>query len=224
MCKVISAQVSTRLRSHSGVLCTDIKMIFPVYMVDVPNLFENPILCVYYLTYQPSSTNTMGMAASSEKKKALLASGTLNPHPEAVQSALFADGDFFDPRDRAQVKYEMLRVHRVEGVTVTEACRQFGFSRESFYQVRDAFQSQGFQSFLPAKRGRKGPSKLKGEALEFALAKKQEEPQIDPGQLAELIAQRYGIEVHRTTVQRALKKKPRVSATQRPQPRAGQRR
>ena len=51
-----------------------------------------------------------------------------------------------------------------------------------------------------------GPSKLKGEALEFALAKKQEEPQIDPGQLAELIAQRYGIEVHRTTVQRALKK------------------
>jgi hypothetical protein len=41
------------------------------------------------------------MSASSEKKKALLASGTLNPHPEAVQSALFT-GDFFDPHDRAQ--------------------------------------------------------------------------------------------------------------------------
>jgi transposase len=224
MCKLISAQTSTLVRSHRGVLYADISTMHWFERDYVPDISENPVWCVYDLTYQSSSTNTMDMAASSQKKKALLASGTLNPHPEAVQSALFADGDFFDPRDKAQVKYEMLRVHRVEGVTVTEACRQFGFSRESFYQVREAFQSQGFQSFLPAKRGRKGPSKLKGEALEFALAKKQEEPQIDPGQLAGLIAQRYGIEVHRTTVQRALKKKPRASAERRPQSRSGQRR
>lgn len=224
MCKVISAQMSTVFCSRLGVLCANIDQIMVFERSDLTETSNNRIECVDYLTYRPSSTNRLGMAASSEKKKALSASGTLNPHPEAVQSALFADGDFFDPRDRAQVKYEMLRVHRVEGVTVTEACRQFGFSRESFYQIRDAFQGQGFQSFLPAKRGRKGPSKLKGEALEFALAKKQEEPQIDPGQLAELIAQRFGIAVHRTTVQRALKKKPRVSATRRPQSGAGQRR
>jgi len=152
------------------------------------------------------------MTVSTQKRKALLASGTLNPHPEAVQSELFTEGDFFDPHDKAQVKYEMLRIHEVEGITVTEASRQFGFSRESFYQIRDAFQQQGFDSFLPAKRGRKGPSKLKGEALEFALAKKQEEPEVDPGRLANLIAQRYGVEVHRTTVQRALKKKRRSPA------------
>ena len=224
MCKLISAQVSTLLRSNWDVLHAHSHPFQVAIARYVPETPENPILCAYVLTCQPSSTNTMDMATSSEKKKALLASGTLNPHPEAVQSALFADGDFFDPRDKAQVKYEMLRVHRVEGVTVTEACRQFGFSRESFYQIRDAFHEQGFHSFLPAKRGRKGPSKLKGEALEFALAKKQEEPQIDPGQLAELIARRYGIEVHRTTVQRALKKKPRASATRRPQSRAGQHR
>ena len=42
------------------------------------------------------------------KRKALLASGTLNPHPEAVRSELF-HMDFFDPYDFAQVKYEMLR-------------------------------------------------------------------------------------------------------------------
>ena len=224
MCKLISAQMSTLIGSRLGLLHVDINQLFVVQWVDVPGIPENSNVCVYFLTYQPSSTNKMDMAASSEKKKALLASGTLNPHPEAVQSALFADGDFFDPRDKAQVKYEMLRVHRVEGVTVTEACRQFGFSRESFYRVRDAFQSQGLHSFLPAKRGRKGPSKLKGEALEFALATNQQELQIDPGQLAELIARRYGIEVHRTTVQRALKKKPRVPATRRPRSRAGRRR
>ncbi len=164
------------------------------------------------------------MTLSSQKRKALLASGTLNPHPEAVQSELFSAENFFDPHDKAQVKYEMLRIHQVEGMTVTEACRQFGFSRESFYQIRDTFHQQGFSAFLPAKRGRKGPSKLKGEALEFALAKKQEEPEIDPGRLATLVAQRYGIEVHRTTVQRALKKKPRTPATQRLQSRVGRHR
>ncbi len=163
------------------------------------------------------------MSTSTQKKKALLASGTLNPHPEAVQSALFT-GDFFDPLDRAQVKYEMLRAKQVEGITVTEACRQFGFSRESFYQIRDAFHQQGFNAFLPAKRGRKGPSKLKGEALAFALTKKQEEPEIDPGRLAVLISQRYDIEVHRTTVLRALKKKRRTPATRRALSRMGRRR
>jgi transposase len=181
------------------------------------------LLCVYYLTYQAAFANKKYMAAPTQKKKALLASGTLNPHPEAVQSALFT-GDFFDPHDRAQVKYEMLRAKQGEGITVTKACRQFGFSRESFYQIREAFEAQGFQSFLPAKRGRKGPSKLKGEALEFVLAKKQEAPDIEPGRLAELVAERYGVEVHRTTVQRALKKKRRAPAIRRPRIRAERRR
>ena len=36
------------------------------------------------------------MSASPQKKQALLATGTLNPHPETVQSVLFT-GDFFDP-------------------------------------------------------------------------------------------------------------------------------
>jgi len=142
------------------------------------------------------------------KKKALLASGTLNPHPETVRSELFKM-DFFDPCDRAQVKYEMLRSHAVDGDPVAEACRQFGFSRESFYQIQQVFGELGFSSFLPRKPGRKGPVKLKGEVLAFALAKKKENPDIDPAQLAVLIKQRYGVEIHRTTVMRGMKKKRR---------------
>src|SRR5215469_9994668 len=57
------------------------------------------------------------------KRKALLASGTLNPHPEAVRSELFHT-DFFDPYDFAQVKYEMLRAHSVDEDAVAEVCRQ----------------------------------------------------------------------------------------------------
>lgn len=147
------------------------------------------------------------------KKKVLRASGTLNPHPKDVRSELFTM-DFFDPWDRAQVKYEMLRAHSVDGDSVAEACRQFGFSRESFYQIQQAFSELGFTSFLPGKRGRKGPVKLKGEVLEFALEKKKENPDMDPAQLAALIKQRYGTEIHRTTVMRGMKKK-RRSPTER---------
>ena len=162
------------------------------------------IVCVYYLTYRPACIIDLLMTTPA-KKKALLASGTLNPHPEDVRSELFKM-DFFDPWDRAQVKYEMLRAHSVDGDPVAEACRQFGFSRESFYQIQQAFSALGFISFLPGKPGRKGPVKLKAELLEFALEKKKENPDLDPAQLAVLIKQRYGTEIHRTTLMRGIKK------------------
>jgi transposase len=146
------------------------------------------------------------------KRKALRDSGTLNPHPEAVHSELF-HMEFFDPYDFAQVKSEMLRAHSVDEDPVAEVCRQFGLSRESFYQIQQAFRELGFSSFLPRKRGRKGPLKLKGEVLEFALAQQKEQPDIDPGRLAALIEKRYDIALHRTTVLRGLKKKLR-SATE----------
>lgn len=144
------------------------------------------------------------------KKKVLREAGTLNPHPEDVRSALFTM-EFFDAWDRAQVKYEMLRAHSVDGDAVAEACRQFGFSRESFYQIQQAFGEKGFISFLPGKRGRKGPVKFRDELLTFALEEKKQHPDRDPAQLAALIAQRYGTEIHRTTIMRGLKKKRRVS-------------
>ena len=162
-------------------------------------------MCRYGLTYYAVRVIDLFMTTPA-KKKALLASGTLNPHPETVRSELFTM-DFFDSCDRAQVKYEMLRSHAVDGDPVAEACRQFGFSRESFYQIERAFRDLGFGSFLPGKRGRKGPFKLKGEVLEFALEKKKENPEIDPAQLAALIKEHYGMEIHRTTVMRGMKKK-----------------
>jgi transposase len=162
-------------------------------------------LCDNYLTHCARCVIWFSMTTSA-KREALLASGTLNPHPEAVRSALF-HVDFFDPYDFAQVKYEMLRAHSVDEDPVAEVCRQFGLSRESFYQIQQAFQELGFSSFLSRKRGRKGPVKLKGELLEFALAQKKENPTIDPGHLAALIQERYGIAIHRTTVLRGLKKK-----------------
>src|SRR5215472_5136582 len=162
-------------------------------------------VCTNILTHDARCVIGVPMTTPA-KREALRASGTLNPHPEAVRSALF-QMDFFDPYDFAQVKYEMLRAHSVDEDPVAEVCRQFGLSRESFYQIQQAFQKLGFSSFLSRKRGRKGPVKLKGELLDFALAQKKENPTIDPGHLAALIQERYGIAIHRTTVLRGLKKK-----------------
>ena len=138
-------------------------------------------VCIKCLTYGLGCIIESFMITPA-KQKALVASGTLNPHPEAVRSELFHT-DFFDPYDFAQVKYEMLRAHSVDEDAVAEVCRQFGLSRESFYQIQQAFQELGFSSFLPRKRGRKGPVKLKGEVLEFALAQKKGESRDRPGAL-----------------------------------------
>lgn len=171
------------------------------------------VKCIYVWTYYAAVIYTLPMALPPHKKKALAASGTLNLHPEAVANELFTTHPFFDAHDRAQVKYEMLRSQQLQGLSVSEACRQFGFSRESFYQIRATFSDQGFASLLPGKPGRKGPSKLKDEALKFALDQHELHPQLDPGSLAARVRERYGVDVHRTTVMRALKKKRRKTAS-----------
>jgi hypothetical protein len=63
-------------------------------------------MCIKFLTYCLGCIIGSSMTTPA-KRKALLASGTLNPHPEAVRSELF-HMDFFDPYDFAQVKYEIV--------------------------------------------------------------------------------------------------------------------
>ncbi len=69
----------------------------------------------------------------SRKRQQLAASGTLNPTPEKVQDHLFQSYAFFDPDDALQVKYEMLRRVDRDGRSVTQAAKDFGFSRRHFY-------------------------------------------------------------------------------------------
>ena len=53
----------------------------------------------------------------------------LTEPPEASDSA------FFDPNDLVQVKYEMLRAHVVDGISVVAAADTHGYSRAAFYLV-----------------------------------------------------------------------------------------
>ncbi len=128
----------------------------------------------------------------------------LNPHPDTVRDELFVSDDFFDPRDLPQVKYEMLRRVVHDKKPVSQSASDFGFSRVSFYQARDAFQSEGLSGLLPRKRGPKNRHKLTGEIMNFVNKVREREETISPVSLAQQIQERFGIHVHPRSVQRAV--------------------
>ena len=145
-----------------------------------------------------------GSKTPDQKLVALTASGTVNPHPEAVRDPAFVGNEFFDSRDLVQVKYEMLRRVRVEGGSIAEAADQFGLSRPTFYKAQAEFARAGLAGLLPGKRGPRGAHKLTAEVLEFIERVQAEEAGLDAPALAERINQHFGYSVHRRTVERAL--------------------
>jgi transposase len=145
------------------------------------------------------------------KTEALREEGTLNPTPEKVRDPKFREGEFFDPRDAVQVKYEMLRRVSSDSASVSDAADEYGVSRPTYYQVKANFDEAGIAGLAPRKRGPQGPHKLHGDVLAFLRA------QLVPGgplrarELARLIRQEFGFDVHPRTIERAIggKKPPR---------------
>lgn len=138
------------------------------------------------------------------KLAALEESGTANPHPQAVRDPAFAGSDFFDPQDLVQVKYEMLRRVRAEGLSVADSALLFGVSRPTFYKAQADFDRSGLVGLLPAKRGPHGAHKITAEVLRFIEDLRAQEAGLDVPTLTERIWQQFGLKVHRRTVERAL--------------------
>jgi len=142
----------------------------------------------------------------ARRRQALSEQGAGHPHPDAVTDPLFRDSAFFDPNDLVQVKYEMLRSVQEEGRAVVEAAQVFGLSRPVFYVTQAVFQREGLPGLLPRKRGPKRPHKLNEEAMTVLLEAVQAAGRIPKGEeLARLLAQRFGIEVHPRSILRRLR-------------------
>ena len=143
-------------------------------------------------------------ASRRSKADSLREEGTLNESPEKVRDSKFLEGEFFDPRDIVQVKYEMLRRARVESDSVTHVAEEYGFSRPTYYQARASFDKAGIAGLVPKKRGPRGRHKLSGEVLAFL------ERHVVPGQpirareLARLVRQEFKLDVHPRTIERVL--------------------
>ena len=110
------------------------------------------------------------MARRHPKREFLEQSGALHRWPDRVQADLFERHRFFDPFDKVQVKYEMLRAHVVDGRSVVAVAKEFGFSRETYYLTLAAFSEMGVLGLADGKPGRPGPLKLTDEAADWVLA------------------------------------------------------
>jgi len=142
----------------------------------------------------------MFMSAAT-RRRILEQAGLLHPRPEAVTAPLF-DGreSFFLDLDKVQVKYEMLRAHVLDGLSATAAAEQHGYSRAAFYLITAAFAEAGMRGLLDEPRGRRGPLKLTPRVLAFLAAA---DRTASGAQLASEIERRFGLSLHRRTIERA---------------------
>jgi hypothetical protein len=137
--------------------------------------------------------------SEASRLRALAEAGLLHPAAEAVAAPRFSNGTgFFLAADKVQVKYEMLRAHRVDQVLVTEAAALHGYSRAAFYLVSASFDQLGMAGLLDERRGRRGPVKVTPQIVEFIRF----EASGSGAQIAGQVAARFGVRLHRRTVER----------------------
>ncbi len=146
----------------------------------------------------------MAPKGEDPKVQALRAERSLNPRPGAVRDERFAASEFLDPRDLVQVKYEMVRRVRVDGDTVARSAQEFGFSRPSFYEAAAALDAGGLAGLVPARPDPRRAHKLTDEVLTFARERLTAEPGLRSADLVDLISERFGVRVHRRSIERAL--------------------
>jgi transposase len=93
---------------------------------------------------------------------------------------------------------------RVDGQSVSQSAAGFGLSRPSYYQALAAFDAGGLPALLPKKPGPRRAHKLSEEVMTALLEALAEEPQLGPRELVELAEARFGLSVHRRSIERAL--------------------
>ena len=158
----------------------------------------------YRICWTLGERSGMAGQAADGKARELERSRTLNAHPEKVSDEAFSASVFCDARDVVQVKYEMVRRVEADGVSVSAAAGAFGFSRQSYYTAAAALADGGLQALVPAKPGPRGAHKLTGEVLDHLEGLRVADPSVRAAELAEAVAERFGVRVHPRSIERAL--------------------
>jgi transposase len=138
------------------------------------------------------------------KSEALAQDGALNPHPEAVRDRLFIGNPFFDPKDLVQVRYEMVRRHCADGVSISDVATAFGVTRPTFYKAQSALAAAGLLGLVPHLRGPKGGHKISDDVVAFLTNLKAASPELTMSQCLAAIEAQFSIKVHRRSLERAL--------------------
>lgn len=167
-----------------------------------------------YLINVTVMARSKAQRSEDSKTRSLREHHALHGHPENIRDEAFQKYEFLDPRDKVQVRYEMLRRRRVEGKPVAEVARSFGMSRQAFYVTDATFSEHGIPGLLPRRRGPRGAHKCTDEVLDFV------ERWVAEGEetLVEAIRRRFSVKINPRSIERALarrkKKRARKQETQ----------
>jgi transposase len=129
---------------------------------------------------------------------------TFHRHPENVVDEVFRSNDFFDPRDLVQVRYEMLRRHRIDGKAVSDVAHSFGVSRQAFYVTDASFRNRGLPGLLPRRRGPRRAHKCTDEILDFVEQWRETDGK---DSVVEAVRRRFGVTLNPRSIERALKRR-----------------
>jgi transposase len=165
---------------------------------------------VFIVTRRFKETGVPKPRKSDPKVLELQRNRTLNPHAATVADPLFKTNPFFDSRDLLQVRYEMLRRHSIEGMSIRDSALAFGVSRPTFYHVQAALTQSGLAGLLPKQRGPKERHKLSDAVLDYVHALKIAEPGLTTAQCVQAIEKHFGMTIHRRSLERALRGKKKL--------------
>lgn len=177
------------------------------YLVIIKNTLTDVIKCVKLYLHFIRMDGIMKQKDQDQKREALKKHGVLHKRPEQVTDELFQQGDFFDPRDLVQVKYEMLRRVRVDGMPIRAVAHAFGFSRPSLYKAKSAFERDSLVGLVPAKTGPRRAHKLNEAVITFIKEERDSDASLPVGKLAGRIKERFGLVVHPRSIERTLQRK-----------------
>jgi len=100
----------------------------------------------------------------------------------------------------------MIRAGRVENISVAQACKLFGFSREYFYKLERSFMARGYVGLLGSTMGRRPIIALNQEIVNFIVHRKIEQPTLSGESLRQELQKLYNVDCSRRTVERIVEK------------------
>ena len=85
----------------------------------------------------------------------------------------------------------------------------FGVSRPAFYAAAASFEQAGLLGLVPERPGPRRAHKLSGPVVDALAASRSVEPGLTSADLARIAEERFGLVVHRRSVERALARRKR---------------
>jgi transposase len=151
-----------------------------------------------------------GTYLQTNKKEVLIENGTFNRRHGQVKKSKFLSDRFYDPMDIVQVKYEMLREAEHSDKAVGKIAGEYGFSRMTYYDVKEGFDQRGLAALIPGKKGPKRPHKLTEELQGFIDGYSADHPKASALEIATAMECERSVSISKRTIERySRKKKPR---------------